>query len=249
MGRYPIKLGKQPLIDAVFEIRFTTTVDASVLLPGYFYAALAITEPAQKLGMDVPDEVLQGLNPNFAFQPKLRLSWNHYNLLLSPQSLVVSCPLPYPGWAAFRKAIAEVVAVIKKATQISAVTRYSMRYVDHLAGSSVENEIQKLNLTVNLAGHGIGSKGFGLRLERDDESVVHVFNIAAPASALIGKNAHQPGVVVDVDSSVTLSGTPLKSWVESLEETLDVLHMKNKRAFFDCLTDAGIESLEPTYES
>ncbi|MGL4230989.1 MAG: TIGR04255 family protein [Casimicrobium sp.] len=245
MKQYPIKLGKEPLIEAVFELRFSSSVDASLLLPGLFYSSLGATG-GERLGMDLPAEV-EKLDPNLAFQPKLRLGWNGFTLLVAKHSVALTCPQPYPGWSAFRPAITQLLKVIASASQITSINRFSMRYIDMLSGGSLREEIAKLNLTLVLAGKSASSRGFGLRLETEDGDITHTIQIAAPAGATIPNLGSRVGVVVDVDSSIALQNINLVDWIGNSVASLDRLHSSNKGVFFDCLTESGLASLEPVY--
>lgn len=249
MTQYPKKLRKEPLVQAVFEVRFLSGTDASVLLPGLFYAELGVTEPAQRLGLEMPTEILAQIDSGFAFQPRIQLMWNGYVILIAPSSVAIVCQRPYPGWSEFKAAILRLAKVIaSQNSQVTVVSRISMRYIDLLALSDPTHDVRMLKVAIEVAGHEPFDRPFSLRVERHDQGVIHVINIAAPATAEIPAEAARTGVVVDIDSSMSSESFSTREWYGSLESSLDDLHLKNKRTFFDCLTESGLASLEPIYE-
>ena len=237
-------------MQAAFEVRFQSETDASVLLPGLFYANLGITAPAVRVGPELPAEVLATFNENFAYQPRIQLMWEGYTLLIAQKAVAILCPRPYPGWPAFRASIVKIAEVVSgQAKQISSIERVSMRYVDLLSSSETMQGVKRLRLKIELADYDPVMRPYSLRIEREESGTVHVINIAAPATVVTPPLPAQTGTIVDIDSSVAIPNTAPSVWQHALVESLDALHAKNKRAFFDCLTPSGVASLDPEYEN
>ena len=253
MNSYPIKLAKEPLVQAAFEVRFASNTDASVLLPGLFYAELGVTAPAQRVGPDLPSELiahLEHLDQSFAYQPRIQLTWNNYSVLIAQRSVAMICPRPYPGWPSFRVAVLQVAELLSEQhRQISSIDRISMRYIDLLAIDNPAGGVEKLKLRIELAGYEPYARPYSLRIEKNESDTIHVINVAAPATVAIPPAAAQTGVVVDIDSSMAMHSAATPEWFAALGARLDDLHLKNKRTFFECLTQSGLESLEPIYEN
>lgn len=250
MMRYPIKLGKEPLVQAAFEVRFQSETDASVLLPGLFYASLGVTAPASRVGPEIPAEVLATFDQNFSYQPRIQLIWNGYTLLIAQKAVAILCPRPYPGWSAFRESILRVAKVVsEQARQITSIERISMRYIDLLSANETMGGAKRLRLNVELADYEPFMRPYSLRIEREEGNTVHVISIAAPATVVTPPQPAQTGTVVDIDSSMAGINIDPTAWALALAPSLNELHQKNKRAFFDCLTQSGLESLDPVYEN
>ncbi len=248
MSGYPSKLVKEPLVQAAFEMRFVSSADASVLLPGLFYAHLGVTASPERLGLDMPVEVLKQIDSGFEFQPRIRLIWQGFAILVAPASVALICPRPYPGWASFKAAILKVAEVISsQKSQVSAIRRISMRYIDLLALGNPASDMKMLKVAIEVAGHEPFDRPFSLRVERNEQDTIHVINVAAPANVEFPSEAPKTGVIVDIDSIQTSERFATSEWYGPMASSLDDLHLKNKRIFFDCLTDSGLKSLEPVY--
>src|SRR5215216_8126973 len=66
----PTKLRKEPLVDAVFEIRFSASIPATSVLPGFFFAKLGTPQwKVDRLPVaDLPSQI-RSADPNLRYQP------------------------------------------------------------------------------------------------------------------------------------------------------------------------------------
>ncbi len=78
--RIPVRLKREPLLEAVWEVRFTSAKRSVVeLLPGLIYKALGSNYPnAVRLpAADIPSVVVEQ-DPSLRFVPKIRLEGNNH---------------------------------------------------------------------------------------------------------------------------------------------------------------------------
>jgi uncharacterized protein (TIGR04255 family) len=74
---FPTKLKNEPLVDAVFEIRFSSTIPASSVLPGILFAHIKGHPQIDRLPVaDIPSQ-LRTVDPNLRFLPLIRLHWDN----------------------------------------------------------------------------------------------------------------------------------------------------------------------------
>lgn len=67
---FPDKLTKEPLIDAVFELRFSSASPAANFLPGFLFAKLEPKEwNIEQLGAAQIPPHIRASDPNLKFQP------------------------------------------------------------------------------------------------------------------------------------------------------------------------------------
>jgi uncharacterized protein (TIGR04255 family) len=103
-GPLPTKLEKEPLVDAVFEIRFAPRVPASSVIPGILFTRPE-TQPQQIERLpaaDIPAE-FRSREPSLRFQPVMRLHWDdNFLIMVGDTSLGLGCKMPYPGWRNFK---------------------------------------------------------------------------------------------------------------------------------------------------
>ena len=247
----PTKLGKEPLIDAVFELRFSTSAPAVNIIPGALYSQLSgigQVVTIEKLPISQIPETIRQADPNLKFLPVVKLDWQNYFILIGDSSICVSCKLPYPGWKLFRTAIAYIVGEVAKIGIVNAIERYSLKYVDIVPITEITRQIDGLNWDVRVGGHVLRAEVANIRVEIPRGNYLHLVSIQTAGVAEISGRPRVEGVVVDVDSICKVAELPLAQFIKDISDRLDGIHAENKAMFFECLTPATLEELEPSYE-
>ena len=246
--KLPTKLKKEPLIDALFEMRFTSATPASSILPGVLFSKLAANTTIEQLPAAQLPKALLDSEPNLRFAPLVRIHWDKFLVLISDRSLAVGCQMPYPGWGAFKPAILEVVKVLKDVGIVQAVHRFSMKYIDLIPAGSLAEQIASINGTVVLGNHTLKQEVFTLRMEIPKDGMLHAVQITSSAVATLQDGSNKEGVIVDIDTISELNNPDFGYWIGQLSGKLDSLHQANKAMFFECLRPEAIAALEPVYE-
>lgn len=246
--RLPKKLDKEPLIDAVFEVRFSSKVPASVILPGFLFSILEGEKTIESLPVAQLPKPLRDADPNLRFAPLSRVDWNQFLVSVSDFSLSISCKFPYPGWNTFKPAITQVVDILTQSKIVDGIDRYAMKYVDLLPISDNQQKVSMINFKVSIADHNLEKEPFHLRIEIPRDGFINAVQVVSSAQVELHNGIKKDGLIVDVDTFVTLGNAPIESLCEGLSEKLESIHIANKAMFFDCLTPLAIESLEPIYD-
>ncbi len=245
----PKKLNKEPLVDAVFEIRFSSSIPISSVLPGFLFAH--INDGDKKIERlpvaDIPIQMRE-FDPNLRFQPLLRIKWDKFLILIGDESLAIACAMPYPGWLNFKAKIVEVINILKGSQIIDNVNRYSLKYVDIIDGETLSEQIKRVNLSLNIGNHTLSSEPFNIRVEIPYDKYLHIVQIATPSSATNFDGQTRDGVLVAVDSISEQLTIDLTSFADTLADNLEAIHTSNKTMFFECLRPETITYLEPIYE-
>ncbi len=201
-GPLPTKLEKEPLVDAVFEIRFNSRVPASTVIPGILFTRLE-THPQQieRLPVaDLPPE-LRTREPGLRFQPVMRLHWDeNFLIMVGDTTLGLGCKMPYPGWRNFKPHILTLAGVLKDSAIIDQIDRYSIKYIGVVDGENAAEQISKIILDVKLGDYVLKSEPFTLRVEIRRNSLRHIVQLAAPATASLADGTQREGLLVDIDS-------------------------------------------------
>lgn len=246
----PKKLGKEPLIDAVFEIRFSSNAPAADILPGFLFSKL--TYPNKKIeklpASDIPQPIRQA-EPSFQFSPLVKIEWDDFFISIGDHNLVIGCKIPYPGWNKFKPTILEILNLVNELHIINSVQRFSMKYVDIIPNSHSHKPISKLSLLISLGEHSLENDSFSLRVEIPKENLMHIVSISSTGVAKLNNGEVREGIVVDTDTISHISGaTDFKNWLLNLPAQLENLHFENKKMFFSCLKDETIKVMEPEYD-
>lgn len=245
----PKRLAKEPIIDTIFEIRFSASEAASTVLPGYFYATLSPQQwQIEKLLLsDIPSDI-RNKDPNLRYQPLLRVHWDDFILLIGDAVLGIGCKMPYPGWNNFKTRIITVVERLKGTKIVQNIGRYSLKYVDLIEGKDLHEQIQRADIDVRVGSHTVIKEPLSVRVEIPHDPFVNVIQIVATASAMMPDNSVREGVLIDIDTICKYSTRNLSIFADELPDRLESIHIENKKMFFDCLKQETIDYLEPEYE-
>lgn len=245
--KIPVRLKKEPLLEALWEIRFTSTKPSVLdLLPGLLFKALPEKYPdiVRLPAADIPDFIVEH-DPKLRYVPKTRLEGGNHAVQIGKQMVALSCRRPYSGWKTFSADISELIKVVRDTKLIGQLERFSLKYID-LIELEQPPDLACLTVELKLGGYELNMRLVQLRTEIKENGLIHIIQIASPAEvALPGEDKRLSGVLLDIDTI-----NPIKegeSW-EEVENRLDAAHSASKRMFFGLLTTETIEKLEPEYQ-
>lgn len=238
----PASLGKEPLLEAICEFRFSSeTKSVADLLPGILYQEFKgkynniYTLPAKNLPPQVFEE-----NPSLRYTPTIRLEGEPYSIQIGEHIISLSCRKPYPGWKEFKGEIETLVAKLIKTGLITKPERYSLKYID-IIPDEVNTSLDALNVKVRLGEHNVTKESFHLRAEKEEEGYIHIIQIGLPATAELPNGAKFRGISLDIDTIRKPAGDFWSDFSESIDEA----HELNKNLFFSLLSPETINALGP----
>lgn len=246
-NKIPIRLRKEPLIEAVWEIRFTSTKPSVVdLLPGIMFSALKDKYPniVRLPAADIPAPIAEH-DPKLKYVPKIRLECGNQAVQIGEHVVSLSCRRPYSGWKRFSKDIRSIITIIRNTDLTDRLERFSLKYID-LIELSQPPSLDCLNLEIKMGGYKIDTRPVQLHTEIKEGDLIHIIQIASPAEASIpGEPGRSLGALLDIDSIRPMKEN--ESWPD-VESHLDEVHVSSKKMFFNLLTPETIDMLGPEYE-
>ena len=162
--------------------------------------------------------------------------------------MCVSCKMPYQGWQAYKGEIIKIFDLLKGATIIQSIERYSMKYVNIIEGRDISEHIQRIDISLRIGDHVLHSEPFGVRLEVLGGGFLQLIQLAAPAQVQLPGGSIRSGVLVDVDTICNHKTGDFEKFIEQLPSRLEDLHTACKTMFYKCLTPSTIDYLEPVYD-
>lgn len=248
----PTKLGKEPLIDAVFEVRFEANGPVASLMPGLVLPLLSDggatafeSLPASQLPPEIRDS-----DEKLKFAPHMRILWgSRFAVLFGDRTLAVGCRMPYAGWTAFKVAIVQVMSALKNAPFISKINNCSLKYVDFFDKDELAlTGLGRFNVALTLGSVQVRDEILNIRCEVPQQGFLHVVTILTSAILNTPGQAQRSGAILDVDTHRINETDFPADFVEKLPNLLESMHNSNKQFFFSCLSPEGIRELEPRYE-
>lgn len=252
-GALPTKLGKEPLIEAVFELRFDADVPASEVLPGVLFSHLQDGQHGKVAIRRNPassmPEQLRLMTPDYRFMPLTTVELERYWINIGQSSVSIMCKLPYAGGSAFKDFILNVIGRLSDLNIVRNILRYSMKFIDVIPQVDHSNLSETFKVSVEIAGQKVTSEHTVVRVELPfDGRGVHAVQMISIADISLFNGETRSGALLEVDSIVLSGLGEANQFFNDLPTLLHDLRMANKKIFFDCLTRAALSSLEPTYD-
>jgi uncharacterized protein (TIGR04255 family) len=241
----PVRLKKEPLLEAVWEIRFRRAKPSVFeLLPGLIYQAQSGKYPrsVRLPAADIPSAVTE-VDASLRYLPKIRLEGDNYAVQVGEHAVSLSCRRPYAGWESFSKEIRTLVDLFRGTGLIEQLERFSLKYVDLIALNEPP-DLGCLDVEVKLGRYQISTRPIHLRSELREEDLIHIIQIVSPARVVLPGGEKLAGVLLDIDTICPLEEG--ESW-DVLENRLEGVHAASKRMFFGLLTAETLRALEPEY--
>ncbi len=249
--RLPTKLNKEPLVDALFELRFSSSMPGVDVLPGALFSAFHSQQEGMKVERlplsQLPDAIRMS-DPNLRYGAMVRMEWDEFFILVGHSSMAVACKIPYPGWAKFKPGIMKVLSTVKDFGVIESVERYSLKYVDLIPEETIKNQISALDWDIRIGSNRAESSMTSLRMEVEKDDMLHIITVQTGAVVTTMASVTSSGVIVDIDTIRMMDNVNFNGFMSSIEHDLELTHDANKEMFFDCLRESTITALEPTYD-
>lgn len=243
----PIRLNKEPLIEAVWEIRFISEKPSFAdLLPGLIFKELPNKYPniVRLPAADFPAPILEQ-DPNLKYAPKIRMEDANHSVQIGEHVVSLSCSRPYSGWEKFSTDIRTLIDVVSNTKLIARLERCSLKYID-LIDLSETPSLKCLNVKLKLGAQDIDIQPLQLRTEIKENGLTHTIQIVSPAEVTLpGESKRLRGVIVDIDTIKFIKES--ESW-DKVNDFLDLAHSASKSIFFNILKAETIEKLKPEYE-
>jgi uncharacterized protein (TIGR04255 family) len=242
MTRIPRRLKNDPIVEALFELRFTSTDIAEVIL-----GKLASCEEWRNSGIqrlplaDVPAAIREN-DPNLAYQPVLQVNHREGTRLIKigPRMLSYHALPPYPGWPVFEPELWSSTQHVFGVLKDVIATRFGFRYINLLTKEHLIEGISSLNIDVRLAGDMLTSP---LNLNYQRSRAAKHNSIVRVASIEFVQNP-SPGLTALVDVDIFTPTDFRSNDAAEARVWIDEAHKFLKEEFFTLLPDSIIDQLE-----
>jgi uncharacterized protein (TIGR04255 family) len=250
MTRLPATLGRDPIVEFTFEIRFHGAAPSvAELLPGMLFPYFKSDFPRMGLlpASQIP-KAIRDTDPNFAYQPVHVLEGGRRRILLAERAVALSVVRPYEGWASTRPLILSIVSKLRETGLVEQVERFSLRYMNVINLGS-DTSLAPFKIDIGLGKFQIRGNGLQIQAEIERDESVAIIQLATGATIAVrgesGTSTHN-GVMVAVD---TVRQTNVAGFLADPVPLLEVVHNTEKEVFFGLLKDETIAAMEPVWSS
>lgn len=240
----PRTLRKGPLLEAIFEARFTTVIPAAGdVLPGLLYSTFREQYPSvEQLPLAGVPRKIRSTQESLIYQPSHRLHGGSRAVQVGDRVVSLSST-DYGSWTSFRSNVLEVLSALRATGIVGKVERFSFRYVNIIPMMPGEKQLSLLNLTCQLMGREPEEQGFTLRSEIKGNGLVTAVRITT--NAVAKKDAMEVrGLLLDID---TITMRPAPDFFPSPDEALNEAHGVLEDVFFSLLAPQTLSRLDPEW--
>lgn len=247
MNQLPKVLEREPLVDALFEVRLDGSAPLADIVPGILFHKLTPKPTLKRLPAAEVPQPMRASDPGLRYAPVQRLEWTDYVIAVGDRNVVISCKLPYPKWPNFKKAIQYITGLLAEDVTGN-VERFSVKYVNLIEAKTLSEQIAKIKLAIQIGSLEVQDDHVNMQVHHMEADALHILTVITGANGKMpdGRDAH--GVVVDIDSIRNIEALAFNDFVADLEPKLETLRQSNKVKFFDCLKPETIAELGPIYE-
>jgi uncharacterized protein (TIGR04255 family) len=242
MARIPRKLKNDPIVEALFELRFTSSEISEVVVGklASWEQWKGFTKQRLPLG-DVPATIREQ-DPNLVYQPVLQLeqSEGKHIVKIGPRVFSYHALPPYPGWAVFEPELTSCTEHLFSMLSDVTATRFGFRYINVLTKDHMIESLRDLNFDIRLAEQALTCP-LNLNYQRT-WTAKHNSIVRIASKEFVQNPTAQLSALVDVDIFTpeefrSMEGTEAQGWVGEAHEIL-------KKEFFTLLPEAIIDKLE-----
>lgn len=239
--RLPVRIDPCPIVEAVFEIRFSST-EPWATMPGLLYAQIRdqYHEQRQLPIASLPEEIRRQ-DPALSRLPMMQFVGTDFLIQLGPRVVsLVTKPNSYPGWAAIELELRWMLERLQAAGFVSEGERLGVRYIDFIAGDVFQNLI--LGLQVGQQPLAGVQADVTTILQRERLTI----RLQAANGAIVARpSGPQRGSVLDVDA--WFGALDFEVFANSMSRFSEA-HRIIKELFFGLLRPEYLATLSPVYE-
>lgn len=248
--KLPKSLEREPLLDAVCEIRFEGSGPLPDILPGIIFREYDGILSLQRLPLAEVPLPMRATDPSLQFAPIQEINFPKYKILIGDRSVAIRCNLPYPKWLNFKKNILSTTEFLQKISNIvgGSVKRFSIKYVNLIESTTLSDQISKINLEIKLGSSSVSDNHINMQVYQLDGDILHIISVITGANGNLTDGRNVNGIVVEIDSIMNASSErvhDLHSWIEG---NIENLKQSNKKLFFEFLKPSTLNDMGPDYE-
>lgn len=240
-ARLPVRIDPCPIVEAVFEIRFTST-ESWATMPGLLYAQIRERYHEQKqLPIASLPEELRRHDPALARLPTMQFLGADFLIQLGARVVsLVTKPNAYPGWTAIETELRWMLERLHAAGFVNEGERLGVRYIDFMS----EDVFQNLILGLQVGGQPLAG------LQADVTTILSreplTIRLQVANGAIVARpSGPQRGSVLDVDAWFgALDFDVFRNSMNRFGEA----HRAIKELFFGLLRPEYLAKLNPVYE-
>lgn len=238
MDKLPLSITPCPIIEAIFEIRFESSLPGDAIFGIVYNQFKDEFQNVEQLSILQLPAAIRNQDPNLKFSPYYKIKKDNFIIQIGPNVFSLTNVKDYCGWKAFSKKICDTYSKISELNLIKKHLRTALRYINILPDTNV---FEKSNLCINLNNNHLGANQINFTVEIPHEHGASNLKVINFAEAIF-ENQAVKGSIVDIDTHVQ------HEKFNSFKESIEHAHTAEKELFFNLLDSEFLKTLNPVYE-
>ena len=245
--RMPKRLKKEPLLEAVWELRFEGDPAAGGVLPGILFEQYRASGREPKIET-LPPALIPPATRNaqdaFRFAPTSLLRFGNYAVLTGDRIAALSVTRPYPGWAEYERRISELAGWLRDSKMVKTPEQCTLKYLDFFE-CGLEEVFKRLRVQIRIGKWQAEPGELRLQMKVQARRFDGIIQIMNPARVTVEGQAKE-GLVTDVQVTwkKKSDGDFWKGFPEMLARAKTACH----ELFFGLLNEETLQAHGPIYE-
>ena len=220
---------KPPLIEAICDLKFSSSQQWDWTIPGIFYGYIRDKFPIKEQLTTIETQI-DAQEGKFVQKtlPKLRFSSETRDAVIqiAPDTLSIHQLPPYDGWISFKKRIIEYLELYRESAHPSKLTHIALRYIDHIEVPIEGTELEAYFRVLPQIPHPIpqGFASFLLNVDIPYDSATKALRVSF--GTVMPKAQGNVAYVLDLNmfsvDDVVPSDNQIADWLEAAHEQIEV---------------------------
>ena len=238
MNKLPVSINPCPIIEAIFEVRFESSLPDDAIFGIVYNQFKDEFQQVEQLPVLQLPAAIRNQDPNLKFTPHYKIKKDNFIIQIGPKVFSLANLKDYCSWAKFSKKIHDTYNKLSELKLINKHYRTALRYINVFRDINIFN---KSNLKIVLNDELINDNKINFSSEFPYEYGASNLKLINHAEAAI-ENQVVKGSIIDIDTNVEINK------FDSFQDAIECAHHAEKTLFFDLLGNEFLLSLNPVYE-
>ncbi|MEA3416431.1 MAG: TIGR04255 family protein [Thermodesulfobacteriota bacterium] len=238
MNKLPVSINPCPIIEAIFEIRFESSLPDDAIFGIVYNQFKDEFQQVEQLPVLQLPAAIRNQDPNLKFTPHCKIKKDNFIIQIGPKVFSLVNLKDYCGWDKFSKKIHDTYNKLSELKLINKYYRTALRYINVFPDINIFN---KSNLKIQLNDEQINDNKINFSSEFPYEYGSSNLKLINHAEVAI-ENLVIKGSIIDIDTNVEINK------FGNFQDAIECAHHAEKTLFFDLLGNEFLLSLNPVYE-
>ncbi len=201
MDKLPIKIDPCPIIEAIFEIRFESSLPGDAIFGIIYNQFKDEFQPVEQLPILQLPAAIRAQDPNLKFSPHYKIKKDNFIIQIGHNVFSLTNVKEYCGWEQFSEKIINTYNKLTDLNLINKQLRVALRYINIFSDINI---FSNSNLDIQLNDKNLGDNKINFTGEIPYEQGASNLKLINFAEAIY-ENQVIKGSVVDIDTFVGLN--------------------------------------------